>query len=234
MRIQRAFSFFLAVLLSQPAGGAVPAKPQAKPSPPVFGAGVTVVTLPVFVTDKEGKPVGGLTAVDFEVQSEGKPVTLVGLEEIDATRPLSDLERLSPRLALAARRQFLLLFDLSFTSTTGIVRSREAVRQFVRERLSPAGLAAVATFSIIGGVKILVGLTSDRDQLEQAIDGLGLLDLQRKWDPFGSSTTTSSAFGPNRRRGRGRGTTDSSSWCKSSSNKSSGQNVTRTGRESRS
>lgn len=184
MRIPRAVHFALAAFIAQPAT-AVPSKEKPKPSPPVFGAGVTVVTLPVFVTDKEGKPVGGLTAADFEVQDEGKPVRLVGLEEIDAARPVSSLEGLSPRLALAARRQFLMLFDLSFTSVGGIVRSREAAKKFVRELLSPSDLAAVATFSVRAGMKMLVGFTSDREQLEQAIDDLGVLDMARKTDPFG-------------------------------------------------
>lgn len=186
MRIPRALHLVLAAFVTQPVASAVPSKPQPKPSPPVFGAGVTVVTLPVFVTDKEGKPVGGLTAADFEVQDEGKSVRLVGLEEIDATAPLSNLESLSPRLALAARRQFLLLFDLSFTSVGGIVRSREAAKRFVREQLSPADLAGVATFSVNAGLKMLVGFTTDRFQLDAAIDELGVLNIERRsQDPLG-------------------------------------------------
>src|SRR5262245_22168892 len=185
MRLRRAVHLLLAALLAQPAWATVPAKPQTKPAAPLFGTGVTVVTLPVFVTDKDGKPVQGLTATDFDVQDEGKPVRLVGLEEIDATSPVSSIESLSPRMALAARRQFLLLFDLSFTSVGGLVRSRQAARRFVREQLSPSDLAAVATFSVRGGMKMLVTFTSDREQLERAIDDLGVLDLERKPDVFG-------------------------------------------------
>ena len=109
-------------------------------SPPVFGTGVTVVTLPVFVTDKDGKAVTGLTADDFEVQDEGARVKIVGLQEIDAAQPLPI--GLTQGSALAARRQFLLLFDLSFTSLSGLVRSRDAAKDFVRKGLLPSDLAA--------------------------------------------------------------------------------------------
>lgn len=181
----RGFHPILAALLALPAPAGTQTQPQAKPSPPVFGAGVTVVTLPVFVIDKDGKAVGGLTASDFEVQDEGNTVTVVGLQEIDAAQPPPSLTSLPARMAFAARRQFLLLFDLSFTSVAGIVRSREAAKRFVLGGLTPGDLAAVATFSVVSGMKMLVGFTSDRAQLEAAIDTLGAGSVERRADPLG-------------------------------------------------
>lgn len=184
MRVSRAVHALTALLAACPGSVSAETPPKAKASPPVFGTDVTVVTLPVFVTDKDGKPVAGLTSADFEVQDEGKRVKIVGLQEIDAAQPLP--ASLSPRSALAARRQFLLLFDLSFTSASGVVRSRDAAKRFVREGLLASDLAAVATFSVNAGMKMLVGFTSDRVQLEGAIDDLGVLNVERRaQDPLG-------------------------------------------------
>src|SRR5215467_3767096 len=58
----------LAAVAMMAAAAVPPAAPQATASPkapPEFGAAITVVTLPVFVTDKQGRAVAGLTSDDF-------------------------------------------------------------------------------------------------------------------------------------------------------------------------
>ena len=124
---------------------------QAQQPPTLqFGSDITVVTLPVFVTDDAGRAVAALTEEDFEASDDGKPVRLVGFREIDASNPQAlELAKDSP----AARRHFLLLFDLSFSSINGLVRSRNAAIGFVDKGLQPSDLAAVATFSSNSGVK---------------------------------------------------------------------------------
>ena len=157
-----------------------PTSVAAVPEPPQFGSAITVVTLPVFATDRKGHAVTGLTVGDFEVTDDGRPVKLVGLREIDAAELLPEQTRDSP----AARRQFLLFFDLSFSSVNGLVRSRKAALEFVN-RLAPSDLASVATFSANHGVRLLLAFTPDRAQLARAIETLGVSQLDRRADPLG-------------------------------------------------
>ena len=55
---------------------------------------VDIVNVEVYVTDKQGQPVGGLTRDDFSMTEDGKPVELVNFYRVDAGRP-------SPELATA-------------------------------------------------------------------------------------------------------------------------------------
>ncbi len=89
------------------------------------------------------------------------------------------------RGSLAGRRQFLLLFDLSFSDVSGLVRSRVSAIEFVTRKMAATDLGAVATFSANHGVRMLVGFTSDRQQLKKAIESLGVLQLDRRADPLG-------------------------------------------------
>lgn len=154
--------------------------PQTRPKVPEFGSAITVVSVPVFVTSGTRGAVRGLTAADFEVLDDGRPMKLVGFREIDAVSTEPELLRDSP----AARRQFLLLFDLSFSGVNGLVRSRGAALDFI-DRMAPMDLAAVATFSANHGLKLLVGFTADRVQLKRAVNTLGVLQLDRRADPLG-------------------------------------------------
>jgi VWFA-related protein len=179
-RILPALAVTAAAAAAAAAAGQDPSRARTQPLP-TFGTEVSLVTLPVFVTDSAGKSVGGLTLEAFQVQDEGKPVKVVRFQEIDVGSPTVEAQM---RRTPAARRQFLLLFDLSFSTPNGIVQSRRAATDFVSKRLAPTDLAAVATFSIRGGMKLLVSFTSDRAQLEHAISTLGFSGLDRKPDPL--------------------------------------------------
>jgi len=168
----------LGVVLAAPLAGQSPAPQDV----PVFGTGIVVVAVPVFVTDRQGKAVPGLTAEDFEVEDQGRKVPILAFHAVDAATPAPASEA-GALVQAAARRQFLLLFDLTFSSPTGIMRARHAATAFVRESLAPSDLAAVATFGQ-GGVRILVGFSPDRGQLARAIETLGVLDAERVRDPL--------------------------------------------------
>jgi VWFA-related protein len=148
----------------------------------VFASDVSLVLLPVFVVDKDGKAVRGLTAADFEVQQDGRRAEVVSFRYVDTT-DTEDQEDL--KLASAARRRFLLLFDKSFTDLPGLERSRRAAGDFVRRRLSPTDLAAVATFDVHNGIRIVANFTDDRALLSHAIATLGVPSLAKISDPLG-------------------------------------------------
>jgi VWFA-related protein len=155
--------------------------PATAPPRPTFEAGITVVSLPVYVTDSKGRSVTGLRAEDFVVEDSGRPVRVVGFREIDAALPVEEASQLPPE----ARRQFLLLFDLSFTGVSGLMRSRRAAHDFIRDGLGPSDLVSVATLSSVHGLTLLTGFTSDRGQLQRAVDTLGVLQRDRAADPLG-------------------------------------------------
>src|SRR6185436_10323644 len=106
---------FLAFLLAGPALGAAPEKADKADKPdqakgPVFSSEVSLVSVPVFITDKGGKGMPGLTAADFELFEDGQRVPIVSFQYVDTTD--GDQQELI-RQAPAARRRFLFLFDLS-------------------------------------------------------------------------------------------------------------------------
>jgi VWFA-related protein len=137
---------------------------------------VLEVQVPVNVVDKDGHPIRGLTAADFEILDEGSVQEISAFEvvDLDALEP----DPLRPSLAeeaipAAARRHFLFLFDLSFSRGTHVLRARQAAQRFVVENMHPTDLAAVAIHSVETGPRLVVTFTPDRAQLARAIDTLG-------------------------------------------------------------
>jgi VWFA-related protein len=153
---------------------------ERRPAPPVFQSNVSLVLLPVFVVDHEGRAVRGLQASDFEVREDGRASPIVSFRYVDTTA--SDEEEVPP--TSAARRRFLLLFDKSFTELGGLGRARRAASDFVRHRLAPSDLAAVATFDVHNGVRLLANFTDDRVLLAHAVETLGVPSLTHISDPL--------------------------------------------------
>lgn len=167
----------LAALLAVPFGAAQEGR---------FGEelSVLVVEVPVQVL-RDGEPVRGLTAADFEILEGRKKREIVGFDVVDLTLT-EGVEQAAPAVPVAARRHLLLLFDLSFSRPSSIVRAREGARALVREQLHPSDLVGVATYSRAEGLRIPLGFTSDRDQVHLAIESLGLPQLvESVRDPLG-------------------------------------------------
>ena len=146
-------------------------------------ARVSVVEVPVTVTGSDGKPVSGLKASDFELEEDGRRQTILSVDVVDLARHSQESE--SGGLPPLARRHFLFLFDFTFATPNEIARSRDAVARFAGSGLSPDDFAAVATLSAERGARLELTFTSDRRQILQAIQAVGLPNLvDRERDPL--------------------------------------------------
>jgi VWFA-related protein len=160
-----------------------PAMPQSSPKPlpadpaksPVHEtAEVVLVEVPVRVVDRDGNPIRGLEKKDFELFDEGKRQTIVGFDAIDLAQKTREISGGGEPIHPAARRHFLVLFDLSFARPSAVLAAQRAAKQFVLNGMSERDFAAIATFSVENGVRLLVTFSSDRVQLARAIDTLGI------------------------------------------------------------
>ncbi len=146
---------------------------------------VVVVEVPVQVV-RDGQPVRGLTAADFEVYDGRKKQAVTGFEVVDlATVPAPSAATQAEVLSPAARRHFLMLFDLSNSEPKSISQARTAAAGMVAKKLHATDLVAVATFAASRGPQLVLGFTSDRNQIARALDTLGLNQLvDRTPDPL--------------------------------------------------
>ncbi len=145
---------------------------------------VIVVEVPINVL-KDGEPVRGLTADDFEILDGRQKLPVVGFDVIDLA--VDSPQPVAPAAVPAAgRRHFLLLFDLSFSNPAAVVKAREAARELVVKGLHPSDVVAVGTYSRAGGARLILTFTSDRGQIDYALDTLGLVRMNDTVrDPLG-------------------------------------------------
>ena len=129
---------------------------------------VNVIEVPVTVVDSSGNPVRGLTAANFELIDQRTKREITSFDKIDfgAAEAVSAISPLNP----AARRTFLLLFDLGFSSPNALTRAQEAARRFVKESVQPRDLVGVGTIDIDRGFRLLSAFTTDRELIASAIN----------------------------------------------------------------
>jgi VWFA-related protein len=75
--------------------------PPAAPEDEFFGAAVhvSIVNVDVYVTDKDGNPVTGLTETDFEVFDDGQPVEITNFYAVEDGRPAAPAAAPAPAAA---------------------------------------------------------------------------------------------------------------------------------------
>jgi VWFA-related protein len=170
----------------------------------VFRSGTELVLVNIVVRDKSGAVVRGLTRDDFAITEDDKPQTVTSfdfeeLDKADAASPAggtSSVEAtpiiLPPKPAARAadvtpapapakvdmrgRRLIVLLFDLSSMQPEEVQRAVKAAHGYVDQKLAPADLIAVASFST--ALNVDQDFTSDRAQLARAIDAYGGVGAQ--------------------------------------------------------
>ena len=178
--------------------GLLPGAGAAQEAPPPPGpvretAEVALVEVPVRVTDRDGRPLSGLTHKDFTLLDDGRPQQILGFDAIDLA------EKVHPgsgqALPPAARRRFLILFDFSFARPKSVVAARRAARELVLHGLGENDLAAVATYSVERGVRLLATFSSDRAQVARAIETLGFEVPSELPDPLAFAFDTTALRG---------------------------------------
>src|SRR5437899_2193117 len=128
---------------------------------------VNLVEVPVTVVDSNGDPVRGLTAANFEITDNGTKRQITAFDKIDFSSPQA-VTAISP-LNPSARRQFMLLFDLTNSTPNALARSQEAARNFVSQNVQPRDLVAVGTIEAERGFRLLTAFTTDRQLVASAI-----------------------------------------------------------------
>ena len=128
---------------------------------PEFRARVDLVQLQVQVHDRAGEFITGLGADDFVIVVEGDARPAQSAYEVDlrsVPRAGSDdaasSKAVTPQpvgdLPPAARRHFLLLFDFSFTTRSGVREARESALEFIDRQVRVGDLVGVATIDRYG------------------------------------------------------------------------------------
>jgi VWFA-related protein len=155
---------------------------------------VSVVEVPVTVVGRDGNPVRGLTAANFEVVDDGKKRPIASFDAFDFTTP-NVAQAISP-LNPAARRNFMLVFDVGFASPKSTLRAQDAARQFVAKSVSARDRVAVATLDTERGFRLLTAFTTDRALIAQAIDDPKAFKSNDPLQVAGITPTTHREFTP--------------------------------------
>lgn len=164
------FVLSLAVL---PAAGA-----QEPEKAPTFyeSLDVQVANVEVFVTDKSGQRVTGLTREDFQLSEDGKPVAIsnffaVAGEPPDAPVTMTPAPEAPPQAVDIGEQRLQLAIVVDNMNLLAPDRNRllKSVRETVISRLRPDELALVAKYDGTS-VDVVQNLTADKDLLRAALD----------------------------------------------------------------
>jgi VWFA-related protein len=135
-------------------GGVLAAQQPAPPTDqPAFRTGADLVIVDAVVVDKDGKPVTGLTAADFEVRDEGRAQTVSLFQTVapEAAAPQAAGTTTTSRYAYSTNagfdarptRAFVLFFDdIHLTQAEGD-RAKAALAQFVERELQDGDLVSL-------------------------------------------------------------------------------------------
>jgi VWFA-related protein len=164
---------------------------QEKPSTPVSKSPqqafilrsiTNEVLVDVRVYDRAGKPVTDLQQSDFRVTEDGVPQTIsdLSLENVEKLAQATggneqaqviDLAKLPPEAnaeqVLQDHRLLVLFFDLSSMQPDELMRALKASNDFVNNRMTPADLIAVVTYS--ASLRVVQDFTNNRDSLKKVL-----------------------------------------------------------------
>ncbi len=159
---------------------------------------VTLKLVQVYVTGKDGKPVSDLSASDFTVTDNGKPVAITHFEKHVLAEDAAILKAEIPPGAapgtitaaiMPLARKFFLFFDYAFIEPRSAVRARAAALDFLDRCVKPGDEVGVLSYSA-RGFKMHEYLTTDLVRVRSAVESLGLKGAA------GMAETVQSAYDP--------------------------------------
>lgn len=131
---------------------------------------VRVVNVDVVVTDRDGKPVTGLTKEDFEIIEDKRTQKITNFYEVrggESVQAIEQTTQAAPAPA-AKRRNFILFFDNRAMHPVLLKHVVAELKKFVDERLRPEDRVTVISWS--NKLNIEAPLTADRGMLHAALD----------------------------------------------------------------
>src|SRR5262245_7611243 len=183
-------------------GAQQPATPQGGDQAPVFRTSTRLVVQNVYVKDKDGKAIPGLTAKDFVVTEDNQrqDIAFVEYQRI-ANEPAADLPEPAaaapaPDAAAAGvqravnveiatppsgsikyqnRRLLVMYFDQSSMPLVDQLRSYENARKFLDKQMTVADLVAVISYGN-NVLRVRQDFTDNRARLREVIDGIQIGD----------------------------------------------------------
>ncbi|HYK05654.1 MAG TPA: VWA domain-containing protein [Thermoanaerobaculia bacterium] len=140
---------------------------------------VSIVNVDVFVTDRKGNRVRGLTAADFEIRENGRPQPISNFAEYAPEQRRGsgadrrDIPANNPIAALAEAPQKRTIVIFVESTTLAPHRSKtffDSLRQLVREHVRPGD--SVAVVSWLRAALVRQDFTDDVESIVQSLDEL--------------------------------------------------------------
>lgn len=179
-RLLITFCLWGSVLVAQQIGQNVP---LSDPGTLTFTTGTQLVIETVTVTDKQGKPIEGLTEKDFSITEDGVPqaIRVFEYQKLSETPPAIQevpeqvhiyeslgRTRITPEATgdsrFEDRRLLVLYFDMSAMPPGDQLRALAAAVTFIRTQMTSSDLIAVLRYTG-GSVDVLQDFTADRNRL---------------------------------------------------------------------
>ena len=158
-----------------------PPAAEGNPANPVFRTTTRLVQVDVVVTDKQGKPVSGLTQADFTVMQDGKPMQIrafdphTGKNDAAAASALANAPKLPPNTYsnhpndATADSWTIVMFDLLNTPTSDQEYARKQLIDMLRT--IPKG-QPVALYMLTSKLQMVQAFTDDPDKLIKSAESL--------------------------------------------------------------
>ena len=172
------------------------------PKPIRHDVDVTLKLVQVFVTDRQGRPVPGLSREDFAVTDAGKPVTITEFERhVSSPSAAATAAKPAPSPDSAATpppeppgkpsskepkprlpRKLLLFFDFANNNQRGVRMTQEAALHLIDERIAPGDEIGLISFSLTRGLVVHEFLTADHAKVRRAVVDVGVKGISGRGD----------------------------------------------------